>query len=87
LWISPADAEVRGIQDGASIRIYNARGAFEACAMVTDLIPPGTVWMRDGWEGLNRVTSGKPVLPDAAVDICGFAAGQSHFEALVEVTL
>jgi hypothetical protein len=55
--------------------------------MVTDLIPPGTVWMRDGWEGLNRVTSGEPVLPDAAVDICGFAAGQSRFEALVEVTL
>jgi anaerobic selenocysteine-containing dehydrogenase len=87
LWLSPADAEVRGIQDGASIRIYNARGAFKACAMVTDLIPPGTVWMRDGWEGLNRVTSGEPVLPDAAVDICGFAAGQSCFEALVEVTL
>ncbi len=85
LWLSPMDADVRGIQDGAPIRIYNARGAFEACAMVTDRIPAGTVWMRDGWEGLNRVTSGQPVLPDAAVDIYGFSAGQARFEALGDV--
>ena len=53
--------------------------------MVTELIPAGTVWMRDGWEGLNRLTSGEPVLPDAAVDIYGFSAGQSRFEAMVDV--
>ncbi len=85
LWLSPADAEARGIRDGAAIRIYNDRGAFEACATVTEQIPAGTVWMRDGWEGLNRVTSGEPALPNAAVDICGFSAGQSRFDALVEV--
>lgn len=85
LWLSPTDAVARGIHDGAPIRIFNARGDFEACAMVTELIPAGTVWMRDGWEGLNRVTSGEPVLPDAAVDIYGFSAGQARFEALVDV--
>lgn len=85
LWLSPMDAEARGIVDGVPIRIYNNRGAFEACANVTDRVPAGTVWMRDGWEGLNRVTSGEPVLPDAAVDIYGFSAGQASFEALVEV--
>jgi anaerobic selenocysteine-containing dehydrogenase len=85
LWLSPADAAMRGVHDGAPIRIYNARGECQARARVTDQIPPGTVWMRDGWEGLNRLTSGAPVLPDAAVDIYGFAAGQARFEALVEV--
>jgi len=85
LWLSPADADARGIADGDAIRIFNEHGAFEACAAVTDLIPAGTVWMRDGWEGLNRVTSGDPVLPEDAIEICGFAAGQSRFDALVEV--
>jgi anaerobic selenocysteine-containing dehydrogenase len=85
LWISPHDAAARGLRDGAPIRIYNERGEFQAYARVTDRIPPGTVWIRDGWEGLNRLTAGAPVLPDAAVDVFGFAAGQASFDAMVEV--
>jgi len=85
LWISPDDAVVRGLHDGAAIRIYNERGALHARARVTDHIPPGTVWMRDGWDGLNNLTGGQSVLPDAAVDLFGFSAGQATFEALVEV--
>jgi anaerobic selenocysteine-containing dehydrogenase len=86
LWISPADAAVRGLQDGTTIRVYNERGTLEARARVTDDVPAGTVWMRDGWAGLNNLTSGQPVLPDAAVSIFGFSAGQASFEARVEVT-
>jgi hypothetical protein len=41
--------------------------------------------MRDGWDGLNAVTSGAAVLPDEAVDLFPFAAGQASFEAAVEV--
>jgi hypothetical protein len=52
---------------------------------VTERIPPGTVWMRDGWEGLNRLTSGAPAIPDEAVDTFYFAAGQAAFDAMVEV--
>jgi anaerobic selenocysteine-containing dehydrogenase len=85
LWISPADASARGLQDGAPIRIHNERGAFQAYARVTERIPPGTVWMRDGWEGLNRLTSGQACIPDAAVDIFHFSAGQAAFDAMVEV--
>lgn len=85
LWIAPEDAEARGLQDGVAIRIYNERGTFEAYARVTKRIPAGTVWMRDGWEGLNRLTSGAPAIPDEAVDIFGFAAGQSTFDARVDV--
>jgi len=85
LWISPEDATVRGLHDGATIRVYNERGALQARARVTDQIPAGTVWMRDGWAELNSLTSGQAVLPDAAVDLFGFSAGQATFEARVEV--
>jgi anaerobic selenocysteine-containing dehydrogenase len=85
LWIAPADARARGLQDGAPIRIWNQRGEFQARARVTERVPAGTVWMRDGWPGLNRLTSGAPSLPDAAVDLFSFAAGQSAFDAMVEV--
>jgi anaerobic selenocysteine-containing dehydrogenase len=85
LWISPQDAGARGLQDGAPIRIYNERGAFQAYAQVTERIPAGTVWMRDGWTGLNRLTSGASAIPDAAVDIFPFSAGQASFDAMVEV--
>jgi anaerobic selenocysteine-containing dehydrogenase len=85
LWISPLDAASRGLQDGAPIRVYNERGEFHAYAQVTERIPSGTVWMRDGWEGLNRLTSGAPAIPDEAVDIFNFSAGQSAFDARVDV--
>ena len=85
LWISPADAAARGVTDGAAIRIHNQRGALAARALVTERIPSGTVWMRDGWDGVNVLTSGAPVLPDAAVDIFGFSAGQATFDASIDV--
>ena len=43
-------------------KIYNERGEFGAKAHVTDDVPPGAVWIRDGWAGLNHLTSGDPVL-------------------------
>jgi anaerobic selenocysteine-containing dehydrogenase len=85
LWISPADAAARGVDDGAPIRIFNERGEFRARARVTGEVPPQTVWMRDGWTGLNRLTSGDPSIPDEAVDVFEFSAGQSAFDAMVEV--
>ena len=86
LWISPSDAAARGLADGAPIVITNARGEMRARAHVTPKIPPGTVWMRDGWSGLNSLTSGEAVLPDDAVDALAFSAGQAAFDARVEVS-
>jgi len=84
VWISPADAAARQIKDGKEIRLLNERGVLQARAHVTERVPTGTVWMRDGWMGLNCVTSGEACIPDAAVDLFPFAAGQATFEALVE---
>jgi len=85
LWISPADAARRALHDGDLVRLFNQRGEMEARAVVTDRVPPGTVWMRDGWAGLNALTSGAPVLPDDAVDLFAFSAGQAEFQADVDV--
>jgi anaerobic selenocysteine-containing dehydrogenase len=85
LWMAPADAAARDIADGAAIRIYNERGAFPAHAQVTDKVPAGVVWMRDGWVGLNALTDGRALLPDSVVSLFGFSAGQASYEARVEV--
>jgi len=85
VWIAPADAAARGIADGAAVRLENERGELRARAHVTSRIPAGTVWMRDGWDGLNRLTSGRAVIPDEAVDLFAFSAGQAAFDASVEI--
>ncbi len=85
LWISVQDARERLFEDGAAIRIYNDRGGLVARAKVTEKIPAGTVWMRDGWPGMNDLTAATSVLPDDAVDLFDFSAGQSSFAARVEV--
>ena len=85
LWISPADAEARQLADGDAIRIYNERGEFAANACVTGDVQPGVVWMRDGWVGLNHLTSGDAVLTGDALSLFPFSVGQSDFGARVEV--
>ena len=86
VWISIADARARGLTDGAPIRVHNAHGELHARAHVTERIPNGTLWLRDGWPGLNALADSASVLPDAAVDRFAFSAGQSNFNARVEVT-
>ncbi len=87
LWIHPQDAQKRHIASGTPIAITNQRGQFEARAYVTNDILPGVVWMRDGWAGINRVTSGAPTLPLAANDIVpGIPGGQAAYDAWVEVS-
>jgi len=85
VWLAPTDAAARHISDGSPIRLYNARGSLAARAHVTARMQAGAVWVRDGWPGLNQLTAGAAVLPDRAVDVFAFSAGQSSFDAKVEV--
>jgi anaerobic selenocysteine-containing dehydrogenase len=85
LWISPADADARQLADGDAIRIYNERGEFTAKAHVTNDMRPGAVWMRDGWVGLNHLTSGDVVLTGEALRLFPFSVGQADYGARVEV--
>lgn len=85
LLMSPVDAEARQLANGDAIRIYNERGEFSAKACVTSDVKPGVVWMRDGWVGLNHLTSGKAVLTGDALNLFHFSVGQSDYGARVEV--
>jgi anaerobic selenocysteine-containing dehydrogenase len=84
LWISPEDADARGIADGGALRIFNERSEMAATARVTERVPAGVVWMRDGWEGLNRLTSGARTVPDAAA--AWFPSGSAAYDARVQVS-
>jgi anaerobic selenocysteine-containing dehydrogenase len=83
LWINPADAAARCLTDGDPIRLFNERGEMQARSLVTERVPAGVVWMRDGWLGINDLTSGARAVPDAAAEV--FPAGAAAWEARVEV--
>jgi anaerobic selenocysteine-containing dehydrogenase len=87
LWMAPADGKARALTEGAVIRLFNDRGEMRARVHLTDKIPPGTVWMRDGWGGLNGLTAGVAAIPDEAVEVFGFSGGQASFDARIEVAL
>ena len=47
--LNPADAESRGIADGATVRVFNDRGAFACAARVSDDARPGVLVAPMGW--------------------------------------
>jgi anaerobic selenocysteine-containing dehydrogenase len=85
LWISPTDAVERGIGHGDAITIVNDRATVEAKARVTDDVPPGVVWMRDGWVAVNRLTSNESCMTPEQAEALPILGGQATYEALVEV--
>ncbi|MEO6463895.1 MAG: molybdopterin-dependent oxidoreductase, partial [Candidatus Eisenbacteria bacterium] len=65
LYMSPVDAEARGISNGDRVRAWNERGGWTATAEVGDLTGPGVVATYRGWwskftpdgTNANRTTS------------------------------
>lgn len=47
--VHPADAEARGLAEGAAVSVFNDRGAFTAVARVTDQVRPGVAWAPSVW--------------------------------------
>ena len=55
--INPADADIRSIKEGAKVRVFNDRGAFEGDARITKDVNPGIVVATLGyWRQLNEGT-------------------------------
>lgn len=55
--INPLDAATRGIEEGAKVKVFNARGAFEGDARITKDVNPGIVVATLGyWRQLNKGT-------------------------------
>jgi anaerobic selenocysteine-containing dehydrogenase len=84
LEIHPADAQSRGIESGAVVRVFNERGEYHCKAEVSERARPGVVnglgiwWRKFGLAGtnVNQLTSqrltdlgGGPVFYDCLVDV------------------
>jgi DMSO reductase family type II enzyme molybdopterin subunit len=50
LWISAADARMRGIADHELVRVLNDHGAFEVRARISNALPAGEVILYHAWE-------------------------------------
>ena len=75
LEMNPADAEIRGIEDGDDIRMWNALGEVRIKARLTHLVRPGLVAMPKGvWRRhmQNGYTS-NALTPDTLSDLGGGA--------------
>lgn len=48
VFISPQDAQARGIQNGDIVRVFNGRGQVLAGAVVSDFYKPGVVRIHEG---------------------------------------
>jgi anaerobic selenocysteine-containing dehydrogenase len=86
LEINPDDAAPRSIADGARVRVFNDRGAFEATAVVTGrarrgvVVGPGVWWHRNTPTGRNV----NAVTGQALTDM---GNGPTFYDCLVEVEL
>ncbi|MDA3858537.1 MAG: molybdopterin-dependent oxidoreductase, partial [Roseovarius sp.] len=88
--IHPDTASQRGIQSGDLVRVFKARGACRARAVVSDDIGPGVVALPTGaWfgdPGLNIDPHGNPNVLTLDVGTSRLGQGCSAHTALVELT-
>jgi biotin/methionine sulfoxide reductase len=93
VWIHPADAAARSIEDGDVVRLFNDRGATLAGAVVTDTIRQGVVQLSTGatFDPLEAGTigaldkHGNPNMLTLDKGTSKLAQGPSAHSALVEV--
>jgi anaerobic selenocysteine-containing dehydrogenase len=84
LEIHPQDAQARGVQDGAVVRVFNTRGSYQCKAQVSERARPGVVnglgiwWRKLGMDGknVNELTS---------QNLTDMGRGPVFYDCLVEV--
>ena len=90
IWLHPFDAATRQIDDGEIVRVFNARGAVLAGAVITDRVTPGVVQLATGaWYdpqepgGLDKHGNANVLTRDQGTSRLG--QGPSSHSALVQV--
>jgi anaerobic selenocysteine-containing dehydrogenase len=83
LEINPQDAAARGIRDGQSVRVYNARGEIQLTAKVTEAVQPRVLgarldWAKQGSQGINI----NVLTSDRLTDMGG---GATFYTVLVDI--
>ncbi len=82
--INATDAKARGISDGASVRVFNDRGAFSGDARITDDVNPGVVVATLGY--WRQLTTGTVNIISSA-DFVNMGHAPTFSDNLVEVAL
>jgi anaerobic selenocysteine-containing dehydrogenase len=85
LEIHPNDATQRGISDGDSVEIFNARGRLRLEALLSDAIPPGVVAGQLDWNKLATEEQNKNVNVLTSEQLTDLGQGASFYSTLVEV--
>jgi anaerobic selenocysteine-containing dehydrogenase len=81
----PIDAAPRCIQNGAWVRVFNDRGAFQAKVVVAETVRPGVVVAQSIW--WNRFTpDGANCNATTSTKLTDLGAGATFFDNLVEVS-
>ncbi len=82
--IHPVDAEVRGIADGQTVRVFNDRGSLTLHARVGDRVRPGVVSVPSGWWA-SASPSGRSANSLTADGLSDLGGGGDFHDTLVEV--
>ncbi len=89
LRLNPADAQARGIADGATVRLWNARGACLASACISSDTAPGVAVLPTGaWftpVGDGPEISGNPNVLTLDIGTSAFGQGCSAHTCLIRV--
>jgi anaerobic selenocysteine-containing dehydrogenase len=86
LMMNPRDAAARGLADGASVKLWNTRGAVILTLAVTDAVPPGVVASEKGaW--LATSPTGQTISALVSADLrADLAEGACYNDTRVEVS-
>ena len=82
--VNPADAAARGVEDGATVRVYNAAGEIQLPLRVDGDLRPGVVTIPKGlWcRALPGGMTANALVPDTLSDLAG---GATFNDARVEI--
>ena len=83
LEMHPVDAAARGIADGDTVEVFNARGRIDLTARVDGTVPEGVVASRLSWNKLSK--GGHNVNLLTSQRLTDFGGGPTFYSTLVEV--
>ena len=83
LEMSKIDAELRGVNDGDRVRVFNERGEIYVKAKVDGAVQPGVVATRLGWPKLSEQAIGVNALTSERITDLG--GGATFYSCLVQV--
>lgn len=85
--MNPEDARQRGIVDKEYVRVFNSRGWVVLRARLTQAVPPGAVYLSQGWQSADfRAGHAQSLTHGGWNPANAFGANSSFSDVLVEVT-